>query len=357
MASYKESQIRLLNRTLPFDEDKAILFIRGQTQDLIPRETTCEGKEEKTTDSSTNHDLSQLGEEIKDFYDQVIQSVSSNKVDSIQHTSPPCTCKLKTTSKTTTISPTVTEIDMFKFAQEGNLDDLQRGLSFGHDINIRDNYDWSLLMCASCAGHMTLVTYLLENGALWRGVVDRRGFDAAMIANRSGNYDIAEVIRSFKMKTKEMESHDLSEVSSFYCDICKREVTSELLHEHNVSTLHQFNCQHATGQTPYSLSTKNRGFQMMLQSGWDPTRGLGSDGQGHQYPIKTILKRDRNGLGSSSKQSPRVTHFAAGDVSAVKNIRWQQMRKKDATKKERKKLLQKERRWEIELRTYMNSDY
>jgi hypothetical protein len=36
---------------------------------------------------------------------------------------------------------------------------------------------------------------------------------------------------------------------------------------------------------------------MMLRSGWDGRKGLGPEGQGQRYPVKTILKKDRKCLG------------------------------------------------------------
>ncbi len=65
----------------------------------------------------------------------------------------------------------------------------------------------------------------------------------------------------------------------------------------------------------------NRGYQMMLSGGWDKKSGLGPSGSGKLYPVKTILKRDRHGLGlereTGSKVTPKVTHFDANDAISV----------------------------------------
>ncbi|TGZ58815.1 hypothetical protein CRM22_009436 [Opisthorchis felineus] len=49
--------------------------------------------------------------------------------------------------------------------------------------------------------------------------------------------------------------------------------------------------------------------------------GLGSRGQGRRFPVATVLKRDRLGLGiSSTKKVAKVTHFPAHDIAAVHTV-------------------------------------
>jgi len=60
---------------------------------------------------------------------------------------------------------------------------------------------------------------------------------------------------------------------------------------------------------------------MLQGGGWDETSGLGPTGKGQKYPVKTVLKRDRCGLGcTASSSKARVTHFAANDNDAVKTV-------------------------------------
>lgn len=340
---------KLLNRTLPFDENKAILFIRGKHQELLGNGTaTDRSHDEATAPIQLN------GEDIREFYDHVIQTTPSSTIHQSEPHKPIVT---KETIKSKCRSKRVTVSEMFRFVQEGDLDNLHDGLTTGeHDINMRDSYGWSLLMCTSCAGHMTVALYLLNNGVEWRGVVDRCGVDAPGLAERAGNIELAQLIRSFELnREEEVPLLEPSETNSFYCDTCKMEVSGST-NPHSVSTLHQFSCKHQDNLSAYSLPVRNKGFQMMLQSGWNPKIGLGSCGQGHQYPIKTVLKRDRYGLGIPSQKRAKVTHFAPGDVSAVRNHRWRTKKQSlYTTMKEREKVLQKEKRWEVDLRLYMNS--
>lgn len=46
---------------------------------------------------------------------------------------------------------------------------------------------------------------------------------------------------------------------------------------------------------------------MLVNSGWDCEKGLGSDGQGTRHPIATRLKHDRLALGAE-KTKKVVTH-------------------------------------------------
>ena len=80
--------------------------------------------------------------------------------------------------------------------------------------------------------------------------------------------------------------------------------------------------------------------------------------------MKTVLKRDRLGLGSKRSQQARVTHFGPNDHGAVKR---RKVLTKEGEKKEvigskkmskREKLAKekKEKNWERNMRIYMNSE-
>lgn len=347
---------RLLSRTIPFDNDKAILFVREKGEDSL---TTGRKASDDGTVDRDDFSTGMRGEDARAFYESVIESVhkparATTKERVVRKKKEPPE-KPKTISR-----QKIKSLDeLFKFVQEGELEETISAISTGnYDINVKDGYDWSLLMCASCAGHAEIVGYLLDKGAEWRGVTDRRGYDAPALAEKSGHIDLACQIRTFK-KLKN-ESDDKSETPNqdmdyIYCDVCDIETSRYL--DHSVSTLHQFSCQHKSDLLPYSLPRSNKGFQMMVRNGWDPEDGLGTNGQGRQHPVKTVLKRDRYGLGAQSSRRPRVTHFRSGDINAVKSRRWRYTETKCRTKREREKLLQKQRGWEINMRQYMNSDY
>ena len=89
--------------------------------------------------------------------------------------------------------------------------------------------------------------------------------------------------------------------------------------------------------------------------------GLGPEGTGRKYPVKTILKQDRSGLGSKNKEKAKITHFSACDTSAVENTNDRKLSGglRVPRRTWKKKLVQKQkedRKWEHNLRVYMNTE-
>jgi len=90
--------------------------------------------------------------------------------------------------------------------------------------------------------------------------------------------------------------------------------------------------------------------------------GLGPEGIGRKFPIKTILKRDRQGLGKKGNEQARVTHFGPNDRSAVKRRKVNKKEKQRSHEprknsyKERIIKDKKEKNWERNMRLYMNSE-
>ena len=376
---WKLQTVKLLRRTLPFDSNTAILFV-SETRARESRDAREVG---------TPSTFSLAGEDAKSFYESVVLDNKDGRTVESTHQSEDkssslCSTDSKPKQKKLGIGRkrlerthpvdrrkkgVISLPEVFRHAQEGNLAQLTAALDQGMpDLNTADSYGWTLLMCASCAGHMTIVQFLMDRGAKWRGVVDKRGFDAPGLARCTGHESVARFIENYKTSEEALPTSNPTEIAkttsqSYYCDVCRFDVDSSSKVAHSASTVHQFSCQHKPKVSAYMIPESNRGFQMMLHNGWDPDRGLGSEGQGRQFPIKTVLKQDRLGLGMASRATkhPRVTHFAPMDHSAVRNRRWRQSeiggrRKSKGSKKERLHELKRERGWEIRLRQYMNSD-
>ena len=114
-----------------------------------------------------------------------------------------------------------------------------------------------------------------------------------------------------------------------------------------------FQIDSGLNRTHFVIPEANRGFQMMLSSGWDRKRGLGPSGSGKLFPVKTTLKRDRTGLGHESvKAASKVTHFDANDVSSVADRR---ERRSTFDKRRKSKTLAKEKLKEVEFRREFSS--
>lgn len=384
---WKRITSKLLRRAIPFDTSTAILFVTEQS--IRGSKSLHDEVEER---SST---FSFTGEEAKSFYESIVSDEKvGGRVESrsapeeaekvavcgtnarLEHDTFHESRKRKRRAKRKIHADSDKKKqkfslpEIFRHVQEGNLAQLQAALDNGiPDLNTRDAFGWTLLMCASCAGHMTAVEALMDRGAMWRGVVDKRGYDAPGLARYAGHESIAKFIESYtsskrRLRSPNLETADVKTLSeSFFCDVCRLDVDSASKSTHRSSTVHQFSCQHKPSVSAYMLPKSNRGFQIMVRGGWDPDRGLGSQGQGRQFPIKTVLKQDHLGLGmvSQATKHPRVTHFSARDQSAVRNQRWREVtvggrRKGKGTKKERLREIEQERGWEIRLRHYMNTD-
>ena len=384
---------RALYASLPFDTGQATLFVK-----------------EKGFSRTTNEDDSYYakepqrkrarisGEEARQFYEDVLlmpeesrtsESPTRRKAVKVKHKKK----RERKAQKTQDPVEVTTLGKLFLCAQQGDLEPIRSALSRRLcDVNVVDNFNWTLLMCAAHAGHMTIVRHLLDRGAEWRHNSDKRGNNAADLARIAGHSNLAEFIEAHTANTDDLGTHshglshtqrethrrskrhtsssrDLStarqshESSSFYCDICKInvELGTTSVGNHTTSTVHQFSCQHKPKVTPYGIPESNRGFQLLLKGGWDPERGLGPEQQGQKFPVKTVLKQDRLGFGLSTRAKPRVTHFSAHDKAAVKSHRERsgQFRKEKAQpkKKDIVKAAEKDRRWEIRMRRYMNADY
>ncbi|TRY65663.1 hypothetical protein DNTS_009886, partial [Danionella cerebrum] len=79
---------------------------------------------------------------------------------------------------------------LLRCAQEGDTATLKELLRRGCDVNFRDEFYWTAVMCASQAGRVEAVRLLLKQGAAWVGVVDRQGRDARDLALQAGHQDV-----------------------------------------------------------------------------------------------------------------------------------------------------------------------
>ncbi|XP_037699464.1 G patch domain and ankyrin repeat-containing protein 1 [Choloepus didactylus] len=249
---------------------------------------------------------------------------------------------------------------ILKAAQEGDLAELQRLLEpceaggAGGNINARDNFWWTPLMCAARAGQGAAVRYLLGRGAAWVGVCELGGRDAAQLAEEAGFPEVARMVREShgEMRSPENRPHF---PSPQYCETCDAHFQDS---NHRTSTAHLLSLSWVP-QPPNLLpgvSASNPGFKLLVRGGWEPGMGLGPRGEGRANPIPTVLKRDQEGLGYRAAPQPRVTHFPAWDTRAVAE-RDRAPRVAALSQKEEKRHEEKGRAWERDLRTYMNLEF
>lgn len=366
VSEWKSKTAKSLIGTAPFDASTATVLFVAEGQ-LDSRLDYCRRHEGYPQPETINASGSLTGDEARSFYEEVVSNSQNHTTgDTSNKRKPSREERVRSRKRTRSQVPSVSQV--FRYAQEGDLEQLREVVESNlFDVNSVDNFGWTLLMSSASAGRVNIVHWLLTKGAVWRGVTDRKGYDAPTLARHSGYEAMARMIEEFhwfeEQRCEHVEPQSVK-MEPFYCDVCKQTVHKMTKSVHNSSTVHQFSCQHRPGVPGYAISQSNRGFQMMLRSGWDPDRGLGCEGQGRQFPVKTVLKYDRHGLGvpPTSEQRPRVTHFAANDVRAVRRKKRPRLAKTvvelQTNKKERKKALGQlqERGWEIRMRRYMNTD-
>ncbi|KAL6482519.1 hypothetical protein MHYP_G00105990 [Metynnis hypsauchen] len=246
---------------------------------------------------------------------------------------------------------------LLRCAQDGDLRALTELLDRGCDVNFRDGFYWTPLMCASHAGRREAVRLLLNRGAAWVGVVDTQGRDARSLALQAGHQDVVTELEQFGIAENSRTPDDLTP-SPRWCDVCQVSYTDGA-QAHATSTLHQFSLKHPPTAPHYCLPESSVSYRMMLRSGWDPQHGLGPSHSGRKNPVGTVLKRDQRGLGYGPPQKSKVTHFDAKDPQAVRRTE----RKEGAERRERRARLatkemkrreERERNWERDFRSSFN---
>lgn len=108
-----------------------------------------------------------------------------------------------------------------------------------------------------------------------------------------------------------------------FCELCDVFIPKNASSTHISSITHQLNDRNAPGAAPQSgiqIGPSNIGYRLMCASGWTEEQGLGRNSDGQRFPIRTILKRNRAGLGAE-KLVKKVTHFGPFDRNAVKNLK------------------------------------
>ena len=250
--------------------------------------------------------------------------------------------------------------ELLKFAEHGNMNELLKLIKRGTDINYADAYGWTALMCSSMAGHADVIEYLLKHGAD-RNIVNNQGKTALDLAKDVGAMQVIDLFEQSDRRLMKKKS-DKKKTRRVYCEICKYEYTEsdDKYKSHLSSTVHLFNMKLKPKPDPFLISETNVGYKMMRKSGWDGEKGLGPEGKGHRYPIRTTLKRDRSCLGSEeSKSKAKITHYGPNDTKAVKSYQKNPQRIISAKTVSKREHLRKERRakaWERNLRCEMNMD-
>lgn len=289
------------------------------------------------------------GEEIEEFYKQVVEkNVKFSKK-----------CKQENVPNKTKYHNTPREnFDKQRFhcyATENKAEKLLQINYKENDINTLDNYGWSGLMMSACAGATEAVKVLLRLGAN-RTIKDKSQRTAKDLALKKGYYHIVEILENSTSPDSQADNKDMVPISykqkPFYCSECKQTFMETAQRQHYTSTVHQFNVRSSLPLNKlqkFNIPSRNKGLQLMVKQGWDKESGLGPSQNGRLYPVKTVIRKRRSGLGVE-QQAARVTHFPAFDREAVRRHNSEYYNKKPRNRNDIRKERQRERKHEKRLR-------
>lgn len=256
------------------------------------------------------------GEDVRKFYEELTKHSKTNV---------PVTAPSVSSSSIKSKKLSLLNFDsnkFFRLATTNDVTELARINYQAGDVDVCDAFGWTALMMAACEGAICAVRFLLQLGAD-KSIKEKTGRTARDFAIEKGYDHIATILQTIIEDIKEPSSQEMSSanvsVEHFYCTSCEHTFTNTNRLRHETSTVHQFTTKAIGAQNKlnkFNISNKNRGLQLMVKQGWDKESGLGPIQAGRLYPVKTVIRKKRTGLGT--KQEPaRVTHFGAFDKQAV----------------------------------------
>ncbi|XP_015112603.1 G patch domain and ankyrin repeat-containing protein 1 homolog [Diachasma alloeum] len=302
-------------------------------------------------------ELTFRGDEARKAYDEIITRTYSKAqkkapTNCHSHYEKSHTSVGKKNAKSTgTQQVKITANAVLKSIEQTDWDFMKQNIT-KENVNVIDDYGWTPLMLAAYNGNTEIVEYLLTLGAD-KSMREKAGLDAVQLARKSHRNHIISLLEGGKPRTTDgKEKHEnYVKLSAFYCSVCKTNFRETTVKEHESSLLHVFNTNPKLPDPIYGIPKGNKGYQIMVNSGWEESKGLGPSGSGSKYPVKTVLKRDREGLGRKNEGKSRVTHFKSNDVAAIRHVRQERlMKEKSFRRKNREEFLSREARKERALR-------
>ncbi|KAF9929710.1 G patch domain and ankyrin repeat-containing protein 1 [Linnemannia zychae] len=139
-----------------------------------------------------------------------------------------------------------------------------------------------------------------------------------------------------------------------YCESCQMEIKKDDLDRHRRGTAHLMSQESSIKPIDtLTLGHENKGFRMLVKSGWDYEKGLGIEGQGARHPVATRLKHDRLAIGAAGTSKKFITHtFEEIEQSRSKPIT-KSNRRVPLTADDHRKKAEKERKDRVRMMLYM----
>ncbi|GAB0090380.1 G patch domain and ankyrin repeat-containing protein 1 homolog [Sergentomyia squamirostris] len=253
------------------------------------------------------------GKEAKEFYDEIIQDESKTPK------APKCIPERRAERKPRK-KKAFNKGAYFRATTGNDIDSLKQ-MDFLDSVETRDEFGWTALMMAACEGASDTFTFLLEAGAS-ANATDSYGNSVESLARKKGQRGILEILENwvFLHGNRGDRDADTVMVSPHFCETCRIEFRETSRAEHETSTLHKFNTKSSITFTQrFPVSNSNRGCRIMMKQGWNKQDGLGPSGSGNLFPIKTVRRRGRTGLGVP-QDPPKITHFKPNDPAGVRKI-------------------------------------
>ena len=305
-------------------------FVRGTDEAVERRE-----RENAKSKSALN------GRDVQEFYNKVV-SKESQTANSERAFQPKKKVPQESDPNALPKLPKLRPKDLFMAAECNDTEGVRKCIEQGIDLDARDLYGWTPLMASACAGAFEATEALLDAGAD-TSVADRSGNTCMRLAAKNGHRGVSVLIRNHHaVKVEETqskgESDSCDELKSWYCEECRITLRESTYEEHLSSTAHQISVGTSKAPSLYGIPETNKGFKMMLGAGWDREGGLGTEGnRGRKFPVKTVLKRDRLGVGAEEGRPARVTHFRANDPASVEGPKNGARSEREATVNKRKR--------------------
>lgn len=275
---------------------------------------------EKQSEKAGKESEEASDESIGEFYKKLIKTPSSNSTKKSQIAN----AQIRNNKKGEDVQrvkekPNFNPKEFLKAAQTNNLEFIKSYIQNEQELNVADNFKWNALMISTASSNNQIVKYLLneqKDNKQYNEMIymkDDSGNDAELLASKFNNLDALKLIRKAKESIEKTESDSSTKKEEhgenkaemnehFYCKKCRKTFdTNE--QEHVKSIAHQLNelelepCSSKSTKNNYYIRSSNKGYQLLLKSGWKESSGLGKEEQGELKPIKTTLKLDRLGLG------------------------------------------------------------
>lgn len=258
------------------------------------------------------------GESIRQFYENVISEESSKITDKLTDQSEDVSrskdnCMKEEKKHLVKTSEEINKLkkEFLTAAQNNDLKTVKIYINKGYDINVTDSFKWSALMKAVASKNIAIVRFLLENNADLT-IEDKSGNNAYKLAVRIKDEEIKDLIVTKALSAdvegeeegNDCDSDNPEDLTLNYCEACGIEYAKKREKSHITSIVHILNENkdgNRTNLVNYTLKNTNKGYQMLVKSGWNETTGLGSSEQGRIYPVKATKKDDRYGIGLEIK--------------------------------------------------------